>query len=215
MAKNNNWFQEAWEQRDNVLYPKALGGNGDGSIITIPHAAFAQMGVEQIDPRWLHCGVLTFPPTAKRDAFTFVTSGLSNAWDDDRPDPKSISGLGLEFRIDSISDEHWIKDVLLRLSAMQLLIGARRLSGARLLGHGDRIRVGAETFGEGSAMTTLLATKVAAFALPSGTFEMIQLFAITDRERELAATRGAEALVAALLERTTYPVNNIARRSAV
>lgn len=215
MRPDKDWFEEAWHYRDCVLYPKILGRNADSSIIAIPHAAFAQMGFEQIDPRWLHCGVLSFPPTAMRDAFTYVTSGLSNAWDDARPDPTSTSGLGLELCVDSASDEYWVKDVLLRLSAMQLLVGSGRLSGVRLLGHGDRIKVGSETFGDGSAMTSLIATKAADLQLSSGKFELIQLFAITDAEREFAAKHGAEALVAMLQENTTFPVNNIMRQGIV
>ncbi|HEX2834287.1 MAG TPA: suppressor of fused domain protein [Thermoanaerobaculia bacterium] len=213
MATDHDWFEETWRYRDTVLYPEQLGTGSTGTIITIPYIAFAQMGVEQVDPRWLHCGVLMFPPTAARRNFSFVTSGLSTAWDDDEPDAASVSGLGIELRIDTFSEEHWPKDVLLRLSAMQLLVGAGRLAGARLLGHGDRVRVGAETFGGQSTMTSLLATEVADLQLPSGAFKLIQLFAITDAERELATTQGTEALLTPLRETTTYPVNDITRHS--
>lgn len=103
MATNNDWFEDAWRYRDAVLYPEQLGTGSTGTIITIPYVAFAQIGATQVDPRWLHCGVLVFPPTAERRNFTFLTSGLSNAWDDDEPDPASISGLGIELRIDTIS----------------------------------------------------------------------------------------------------------------
>jgi hypothetical protein len=215
VAEGNDLFGESWRYRDTILYPDRLGNSSDPSISTIPYIAFAQMGVEQVDPRWLHCGVLSFPPTAERLSFTFVTSGLSNAWDDGRSSPASISGLGIELCIDDRCDEHWPKDVLLRLSTMQLLIGAGRFTGARLLRHGDYIKIGAETFGEGSAMTTLLTTKVADLQLPSGTFEMMQLFAITDAERELGVRQGADALVVALRQYTTYPINDIMRSSVV
>lgn len=213
MTKENDWFEKTLRYRDTVLYPEHLGGGSTGTIITIPYDAFAQMGAQEVDPRWLHCGVLVFPPTPERRNFTFLTSGLSSAWDDDEPDPASVSGLGIELRIDTASDEHWAKDVLLRLSAMQLLVGAGRLAGARLLGHGDRVRVSAETFGEGSPMTSLLATEVADLELPSGTFRLIQMYAITDAERQLATAQGTEALLTPLREQTTYPVSNIMRHS--
>ena len=215
VKQNRDWFETIWHYRENVLYPNYLGGGTDSSIITIPHVAFSQMGFEQVDPRWLHCGLLAFPPVAKRGCFTFVTSGLSNAWDDSAPDPTAVSGLGIELRIDNPSDEHWVKDVLLRLSAMQLLIGAGRITGARVLGDGDRVRVGAETFGDRSAMTSLLASEVADFHLASGTFEVMQLFAITDSEFEFARAEGAEALLSVLRLNTTYPINDIARGSLV
>lgn len=214
-SEHNDWFEETWRYRDEVLYPQVLGRNNNGSIITIPYIAFAQLGVEQVDPRWLHCGVLTFPPAAEGTGFTFVTSGLSNAWDDDGPDSASVSGLGIELRIDTIADEHWATDVLLRLAAMQLLIGAGRFTGARLVADGDRITVGAETFGGRSSMMALLATKDTDLRLPSGGFELIRLFAISDAEREYASTHGAESLVVALREKTTYPVSDLARQSVL
>jgi hypothetical protein len=215
VKEDSDWFEETWRYRDNVLYPQLFGGVHSGSIVTIPHVAFTQLGVELIDPRWLHCGVLTFPPTPKRTDVVFMTSGLSNAWNDGRPNPSSASGLGIELRLDNASDEYWAKDILLRLSAMQLLIAAGHFGGARLLADGDRVRVGAESFGTGSAMTALLATRVADFELASGTFGIMQLFAISDTERQFAATHGNDALVAALREGTTYPVNDIGRRSVV
>jgi hypothetical protein len=212
---HDDWLEETWRYREDVVYPGLLGRKSTGSIIPIPFAAFAQLGVEQVDPRWLHCGVLTFPPTAAGTGFVYGTSGLSNAWDDERPRPTRISGLGIELRIDTLSDEYWAKEVLLRISAMQLLVGSGRFTGARLLADGDRVRLSAETFGAASTMTSLLASAVADLQLPSGTFKMIQLYAISDAERDLAATQGADALVAVLREGTTFPVNDISRRSVV
>jgi Suppressor of fused protein (SUFU) len=215
MTENGDWFESTWRYRDEVLYPEQFRGSSDGLIRTIPYIAFAQLGAEQVDPRWLHCGVLAFPPTRARDSVIYVTSGLSNAWDDNTPDSESTSGLGLELRIDSPSQEHWAFDILLRLSALQLLIGAGRITGGRLLGHGDRIRVGAGAFGEHSAMTSLIGTKVADLQIQSGMFELIQLFPITDAERELAARQGLEALSLALRQNTTYPVSDCMRCSVV
>jgi hypothetical protein len=215
MSEHSDWFEESWRYRDEVLYPAQLGGDSTGSINTIPYEAFARMGFDQIDPRWLYCGILTFPPTGGRTQLIFVTSGLSNAWDDDAPDQTSISGLGIELRLDSPTDDFWAKDVLLRLSAMQLLIHVGRIAGARVLDDGDRVLVGEETFGDGSAMTSLLATEVADLRLPTGRFKMIQLFPITDAERQYAGAKGAEALLGALRQNTTYPVSDLRRSSVV
>jgi Suppressor of fused protein (SUFU) len=215
VSEDEDWFAATWRYREKVLYPEVFGGSGDGMIVTVPYQAFAQLGSKEVDRRWLHCGVLKFGSRTGRDAITFVTSGLSNAWDDERPDRASASGLGVELRIDNRSDEHWALDVLLRISAMQLMIGAGRFRGARIVGDGDRIRVGADTFGQGSAMAALLASKAADLELPSGTFEMIQLFAITGSELEFATTHGVTALIAELRRETTYPINDIRRQSVV
>lgn len=64
-------------------------------------------------------------------------------------------------------------------------------------------------------MTSLLATEVANFQLPSGAFQLVQLFAITDAERQLATAHGTEALLAPLRDKTAYPVNDITRHSIV
>jgi hypothetical protein len=215
VGEKSEWFEDSWRYREEVLYPAEFGGKSNGLIDTIPYEAFAQIGFKHVDPRWLHCGVVAFAPIAKRQSYTFVTSGLSNAWDADGPDSTSISGLGIELRIETMSNEHWAKDVLLRLSATQLLIAAGRMTGARLLSSGDRIRVGAENFGNRSAMTSLLVTKVADLKLPSGTFEMLQLVAITDAEGELAKSQSAEALVALLRDKTGYPISDVGRSSLV
>ena len=215
VAGKDEWFEETWRQRDEIVFPRHVGGNTDGSVSAIPYVAFKQLGVAQIDPRWMHCGVLTFPPTSSRPAFTLITSGLSNAWDDDEPNAAGVSGLGIELRLDNESNAHWMKDVLLRLSAMQLLIGVGRFPGARILGRGDRISVGNDTFGSRSRMAALLATDAIRFQLASGSFDLIQLFAITDAEREFAATRGEDSLVELLRQKTSYPINDIARGSIV
>jgi hypothetical protein len=215
MDKNASWFEETWKYRDEVLYPTQFGVKSSDSIVPIPYEAFAQIGAEQVDPRWLQCGVLTFPPTPTRAAFTYVTSRLSNAWDDDRPNAKSVSSLGIELRLDNTSEEGWPIDVLLRLSAMQLLIGAGRFATARVLDEEDRVRVSPETFGKTSSMVALLATNVAGFQLLSGSFRLIQLFAISDAEHEFAAKRGGKEFLKILREKTSYPTNDIARRSAV
>lgn len=210
---NGDWFEEAWLHRERVVYPDYFRSRSDGAIVTIPRIAFAQMGIEQVDPRWLHCGVLKFPRVTNEGAITFVTSGLSNAWDAVRPDPDSPSGLGFELRIDNLGDEHWVVDILLRLSAMQLLIAAGKFKGVRLIAHGDRVRVSNDTFAGTTEMTSLLAVKDADLRLPSGTFELISLFTITDAERQLAMSEGAESLIDLLKAKTAFPVNDVTRRS--
>ena len=215
MKKSSDWFEETWRDRDEVLYPKFFSRQSDRSIVTIPYAAFAQLGVNEVDPRWLHCGVLTFPPSNGEQSFTFATSGLSSAWDAEEPDSSSVSGLGVELRVDSGSNEPWVKDVLLRVSAMQLLIGAGYFENARILIDGDRIRVAPETFGDASVMTALLVTKIADFQLLSGKFSMMQLFPISNSERDLATAHGSNVLLSALQHKTTYPVSDVRRASIV
>ena len=63
-------------------------------------------------------------------------------------------------------------------------------------------------------MTGLLAVKDADLQIPSGSFAVLHLFAITDAERQLAAERGAEVLIERLQEKTSFPVSDTTRPSA-
>lgn len=209
-----NWFEEVWRYRDEELIPENVGGRSDGRVTTIPYEAFEQLGAHQVDPRWLHCGVLRFPPSRSTAAYSFVTSGLSNAWDAVQPDRASVTGLRIELRVDSESEDDWIVDTLLRLSAMQLLIGAGRFNG-RILAHGDRVRLGAGAFADDSSLTTLVAVKTADMTVESGTFSILHLVGITDAERDFAMTAGVEELLNVLRAKTRFPMTDVARPSVL
>ena len=214
-SEEGDWFHEVWRHRDEDVYPRLLGGSSGGQVFRIPYVAFSQLGAERVDPRWLHCGVLRFAPTADRHGFAFITSGLSNAWDDEQPNAAGVSGLGFELRLDNPTDEPWCKDVMLRLSALQLLVGAGRLPAGRLLEGDDVIIVGAQTFGGSTNMTALLASTIERVSLASGVFRILQLFAITDAEQRHASEHGEYALLSLLREKTAYPMNDVTRASVV
>src|SRR6476660_3928465 len=75
------WFERVWEYREESLYP-ALFGSGKRGIFPIQAemltGTFKQ---ESFDPRWLHYGVFEFAPAADRDSWLYVTSGMSNDWE--------------------------------------------------------------------------------------------------------------------------------------
>jgi hypothetical protein len=81
------WFEAAWAQREDELYGSLLGPLGAG-ICPLDFELFQDIfGRSEVDPRWLHIGVFECPPTEQRQSWTYVSSGLSNAWDAERPDP--------------------------------------------------------------------------------------------------------------------------------
>ena len=209
------WFESAWAAREEESYRRYLGGGSDEKIVPIPYEAFSGLGVTQVDPRWLDCGVLLYRPVETRAVYTRMTSGLSNAWEDAFPNPEGVSGLGIELRIDTVRDEFWALDVLLRLAALQLLIGAGCLPNARLLASGGRVRVASATFGQDSAMVGLLAVSVATLTIPTGRFGVLQLYPVTEAELQFASTEGSDVLLARLREHAAFPVADIHRRSAV
>ena len=44
-----------------------------------------QFGVKDIDPRWLHYGIVKHAHTNKRDSWVYVTSDMSNPWESEEP----------------------------------------------------------------------------------------------------------------------------------
>jgi len=92
------WFEAAWEHREEVVYRELFGEpEGQGIYVLTPAVFERRFGGRGIDPRWLHHGVLVYPPNDRSGSWKYVTSGLSNAWEDDLPNPHDISGLGTEF----------------------------------------------------------------------------------------------------------------------
>ena len=88
------WFEAAWADREENVYPRLFGPESRGNF-TLAHSIFLEtFRQDSFDPRWLHHGVFDFGPTATRASWLYVTSGMSNAWEDDEPDPAGPSEFG-------------------------------------------------------------------------------------------------------------------------
>jgi hypothetical protein len=122
--------------------------------------------------------------------------------------------LGIELCLQNPIKADWVLDVLLRIAAMEILIGAGFIRNARVLGHGDRIALAASAFGA-SEMTSVVAVKGAEFHLGTGSFFLMLLFPISDAERKHAATYGADDLIGKLKANTAFPVSSTPRKSVV
>ena len=93
MSEWRHWFEEVWAYREDTVYPRLFGPVGRG-IFPLSHTIFTDVFKQEFDPRWLHFGVFEIPPTKERDAWLYVTSGMSNAWEDEKPNPLGPSGFG-------------------------------------------------------------------------------------------------------------------------
>jgi len=92
-------FEAAWADREERLYP-ILFGPMPPNIYPLDFEIFSGMTpADRIDPCWLTHGVFEIPPNASRPSWLYVSSGLSNAWEDDSLDPDSQSGLGCELTL--------------------------------------------------------------------------------------------------------------------
>src|SRR5687768_15558825 len=134
-----DWFERAWKHREEEVYPALFGATKTG-IYTIP---WDRLEAGQItDPRWAHCGVFKFAPTTGRGSWLYVSSGLSNAWFDERPDPADVSGFGCEFVVETTDDADWPVQRLHQLMVYHIGLCVGRYPGHQPLAEFHRIPLG-------------------------------------------------------------------------
>ena len=215
-VSGEDWFEQAWAYREEVLYPAIFGTKAEGDIFTLTSDVFkSRFNQKTVDPRWLHHGVLVFPPAPAASSWRFVTSGLSNAWEADSPDPSDWSGLGCEFVMEAPENAQWALSVMLSVLAYQLLLAAGRFGEPRLLNVYHRIPVGGAIDGLESELTHVFMCPSAIapddLQLASGKFALLQVVGATQAEIKFARDRSGEELFALLKAGGAYPVTNPAR----
>lgn len=220
MAPSEDWFERVWEDREDTLYPRIFGTASEGGIYVLRHELFRdRFHQEEVDPRWLHHGVLVFPPAGGSSSWRYVTSGLSNDWEGDHPDPSGPSGLGIELVLETPRQAQWAVNVTTSMLAYQLLLAAGRYGEPRLLGPYARIPLNGAIDGAGSQLTHLLVCPSSAapepLELESGTFSLVQLVGVTEAEVQFARDRGGEELLQLLTARGAWPATDASRASVV
>jgi len=217
MVDRQTWFEEAWAFREEKLYRSHFGASTEGIYVLDAEMFRVVFHQEAIDPRWLNHGVIEFKPTAERPNWAYVSSGLSNAWEADTPDPDSVSGLGCEFVFQCPKQAPWALLFMRRMVAFQLLLAAGRYPGKSLLAIWDRVPLRSPIDGKTSQLTWLLLAPATGFAgvqqLPSGQFQFIQFVGITENEAEYARASGSPELFRMLLAERAAPVTDPNRGS--
>lgn len=212
-----DWFEQAWEVREEQIY-RAFFGPDTGGIYPLDADVFAGFQKGGVDPRWLFEGVLKFPPTAMRTSWLFATSGLSNAWEDETPDPDGWSGLGCELVLEVEGDFDWANALLSRLLAFQILLGCGRYGDRGPLSIGDRIPLKNPIDGRQSLLTWCMVAPPhgypTGFHLPTGRVEFLHLVGVTEAEAHFSRENGQEELLR-LLSPLGYPVTAATRSAAV
>ena len=214
-----SWLEAAWAQREEELYPTLFGDLGPG-IYPLDMALFSQVfGQSEVDPRWLTHGVFESPPNAGRSSWLYVTSGLSNAWEDEQPEPDGDSGLGLELLLETPEQSPWALRLLRNFCAYQLLLAAERFAGQQPLGPWDRMRTGQPITGGDSLLQALLFIPAPGFAgpwqLPSGRFEFLQVVGVTLDEHAWGQAHDYQALQQRLAQAGASPLVDPARGSVL
>lgn len=212
------WFEQLWSDREDRVYKERFGDLGAG--IYTAGTKIYQRYKKEPHPGWLNHGVFACPPTDVRKTWLFVTSGLSNPWNLDRPmrDPSGLSGLGFELVLETPGPADWAVPLLHNLMAYELLVAVGSYENAELLEYGQRVPLQASiTPAFPSAIRWLLVEKPShfepSFELQSGRVDLFQLVGATDAEVEFARQTNQDTLVALLQKEGVWPCTDAARRS--
>lgn len=204
-------LEDAWEEREEVVYPEVFGDTGPG-IYPLSNDVFEQLDAQSVDPRWLTHGVFQSPPNDTRNTWVYVTSGMSNPWESD--EPQEYSGFGVEFVLETEQASTWAINVLHTLMAYNLMLASGQMGEPGLLDYGDRIPF---------ALSDDIAAMVIAppFQLPenidikSGRVDFLQIVGVTEAELTHAQETSSEALIEMLIEETCGLITAKQRKSVV
>jgi Suppressor of fused protein (SUFU) len=217
----SDWFEKIWEYREETIYPDFFGELEGEGIYTLSADTFLKMfGQETFDPRWLFYGVLVYQPSAKRNSWLYVTSGMSNPWEDEVLDPSGISGLGREFVFETVEKADWAILQVQNIMAYEILLSHGRYEGRESIGFYDRIPLRSSIKpGFDSAIRNILVCPPAgypdSFKLESGAVELIALVGITDDEAQYSRENDGEKLVELLARAGAFPITDQARKSVI
>lgn len=213
-------FEEVWRIREEEIYPRLFGPKSDG-IYVVNADVLRRLKAKTVDPRWLTHGVFRFAPTATRNSWLCVTSGLSNPWETEPRDysPTDRSGSGVELVLQTHEKSDWAVRHLRNLLAYQLLLLAGQFPGREPLDPGDRVSFGGPIDGSTAGPVTVsLATApegiAPSFTLPSGRVEFVHFTGITDSEAAFARAGNKTGLIGRLRARGYHPVT-VPRRPTV
>ena len=213
------WFETLWTDREDRVYRSLFGDLGAG-VFTAGEKVYERFSKEP-HPGWLNHGVFACPPHEERDSWIYVTSGLSNPWNLDKPgkDPSGFAGLGFELVVETTKEADWAVPLLHNLMAYELLVAVGTYEGAELLEYGNRIPLNDSiTPSFDSAIRWLLVEQVkhypSSFDTAAGRVDLFHLVGATDAEVELAREGDQDKLVALLKDKGIHPRTDADRASS-
>lgn len=211
-------LEEVWTYREETAYPKLFGTLSRG-IFPLEVEMFQRIfNTQDVDPRWLHLGVMEFKPTLTRPSWLYVTSGASTPWETEPEDyrPEEYSWLGVEFVIEVPSQANWPINALRRLLGYHLLVSHGHFGDLEPLNYGHRVPAGGAVDGSADSKLTYLAIAQpshyeASVQLASGLFDFLHVVGMTEQERDYAKANSTDDLIAKLEMQGAYPVTDSKR----
>ncbi len=160
------WFERAWADREEKIFPSLSGPESRG-IFPLSHSIFLETFKQpSFDPRWLHYGVIEFRPTTTRSSRLYVTSGMSNACEDDEPRSDGPSEFGCESVLGAAEQGDWAILRLQHLMAFQILLEHGRYPGLEPITPHDRVPLRASITPEASDHRLLIVAPPVSFTSP-------------------------------------------------
>lgn len=214
-------LEAVWEQREAAVYPRLFGPLSRGTFVLSAELFAEVFGQSEVDPRWLHHGVLEFGPSPTRSTWVYVTSGTSNPWEQEPSEYNhdANSGIGTELVLEVLAQADWAVGCLHKLLAYNILLAHGRFGDAGPLDYGARVPLGGAINGDAGCQLRFVfiaepRSFPSSFQLDSGRVDLLQIVGITEAERDLAKAEGSEALLALLEKLGTNQVTDPGRRSA-
>ena len=208
MSHETSLLEEAWKGREEVIYdslfsnmPEQIYSPVDPKQVAIGGEALVLSGA----------GVFEVPPSDERTYWTYITSGLSNPFEDK---PEEFSGFGFELLIRSPEQSFWAIHFLFNLMGYVFETG-------NLFGMGHRIPLnGPISKDTDSQLNTVLFWSPeglpSSFTLKSGNFELLDIIGITEAEYQYALKNSSEDLFNLLKEKLPcFPLTDITRNSCI
>ncbi|MBL8753722.1 MAG: suppressor of fused domain protein [Planctomycetes bacterium] len=212
------WFERVWSDREDRAYRSLFRDLGRG-IYSAGPSVYERYG-KPAHQGWFNHGVFACPPHDDRTSWLYVTSGLSNPWNLDRPgrDPSGFSGLGFELVVESPEPANWAVPLLHNLMAYELLVAVGSWPEAELLEYGNRVPLGGSITPDFESSIRWLLVEppehyAPSFELASGRVDLFHLVGASDAEVEVARKQDQTALVALLRQGGVWPRTDAARAS--
>jgi hypothetical protein len=200
MTEARGLLERVWEHREAAIYRQLFGDTGPG-IYPLSAEIFSKTFQKSCDPRWLTVGVFECPPIANRNTWAYVSSGLSNPWEEELPlgDPSELSGLGVEYVFNTTAQADWAIQLVQYVAAYDLLLNHGAFPDREVISPGDRIPVQVRDRSDRlSLIQRVMVLKPefmpACHRLESGDFYFLQLVGITEAESDLARASDTSTL---------------------
>jgi len=214
-----DWAARAGRDREKILYPP-LFGPAYSRTYPIPEEIVSGLfKQESIKPDWLQKAVIECAPNKPRASWLYVTSGLSDAWEVESPNPMAPAGLGCEFVLETRAQSPWAIVRLQQLMAFQVLIAEGHFPNRKPLDDFARVPLRAPLGPEPSVLTWLMLAPPKGFPrkarLASGFFNFFQVIGISEAEAAYAREEGGEELWKLLQVYGAFPVADPGRSSVL